>query len=111
MILTRLYVVARSTRQLLGRGCSIGHRVGIGHNCNIASNVLLERGSTVSGSVNIMKMLGLVGEFHLNKIMSEKITTVGLGRYNYTECCNQHCHFQVPCASSSTTHSTDIDVH
>ena len=77
---TRLYVVARLTQQLLGWGCSIGHRVGIGHNCKIASNVFIGTGSTVLGSVTINENVWIgPGSSILNKIHVGKNATVGLG--------------------------------
>ena len=65
---------------IIGRGCSIGHRVGIGHNCNIASNVFIGAGSTVSGSVSINENAWIgPGSSILNKIKVGKNATVGLG--------------------------------
>ena len=48
-------VICRGTIEntVIGEGCSIGHRIGVGHNCLIADKVFIGAGSTLAGSVRL----------------------------------------------------------
>lgn len=65
---------------VIGMGCSVGHRVGIGHNCDIGQDVFVGVGTTVCGSVSIGPNAWLgPGCTVLNKVLIGKYATVGSG--------------------------------